>query len=66
MNFNINVGQLIQDANTTAVNAVVVLMVVLIASHYVVRAVERIEKKALNGNWKPKENKVRHYKCLFE
>jgi len=62
MNFNINVGQLIQGANTTAVNAAVVL----IAGHYMAWAVERIEKKALNGNGKTKENKVRHYKCLFE
>ena len=56
VNFNINVGQLIQGAITAVVNAVAVL----IAGRYVAQAVERIEKKALNGKTncdKPKEGK---------
>ena len=52
MNFNINVNQLIQGAITAVVNAVAVLL----AGRYVARAVERIEKKAINGNGKPKED----------
>jgi hypothetical protein len=49
MNFNINVSQLIQGVITAVINSVAVL----IAGRYVARAVERIEKKAING--KPKE-----------
>jgi hypothetical protein len=53
MNFSINVGQLIQGAITTTVIAVVVL----IASRFVARTVERIEKKPVNGNGKGEDKK---------
>jgi hypothetical protein len=53
MNFNINVGQLIQGVITAVINSVAVL----IAGRYVARAVERIERKALNGNGKVEDKK---------
>jgi hypothetical protein len=47
MNFNINVGQLIQGAVSSVVNGVSIL----IASRYFSRALEKVEKKAVsNGN----------------
>ena len=53
MNFNINVSQLIQGVITAVINSVAVLN----AGRYVARAVERIERKALNGNGKVEDKK---------
>jgi hypothetical protein len=54
MEININVSQLINGVITAVINS----MAVLIAGRYVARAVERIEKKAVNGNGdKPKDGK---------
>lgn len=51
MNLSINLSQLITGAVISVVNGTSIL----IASRYFSKALEKVEKKAINGNGKPKE-----------